>query len=323
VARGGSITRPIVGVRNPGTPSIYTPICFAGWRHQFEHVPDFIVPERHGTIGGNVFRDDDSKGAFAPGMAPMPEVEITLDDRRRTRSAKDGSYLFTGVPRGEHRIVAIFSSRAPFFFTTASGQDAQENSTINFGIGFSLSGLLGQVMNDAGQGVADVTVAIRSRGLKWSATTDAAGKYFVSSLFAGEYDVQVDEDTLPAGYSPDTLEGPEHVNIGASMPGKSAFIIRAFRSIAGRVLNYDSHAGLYVPVIGAQVVLRESGLTALTDVNGRYLFRNLLAGSYAISVRNQVQTPARAVLLGGEPVDLRNVDFRVGSPLPPDASAPH
>jgi hypothetical protein len=206
----------MVGVKNPGSFAIYTPICFVGWRHQFERVPSFIAPERQGTIRGNVFRDDESKGAFAPGMAAMAEVEIRLDDRRRTRSGPDGSYRFTGVPHGEHRVVAVFSSQSPFFFTTASGQEAVEDSTINFGIGYSLSGLLGQISNDAGQGVPDVSVVIRSRGLKWSATTDAGGNYFVSSLVAGEYGVQVDEDTLPAGYSAETLGDPELVTIGAS-----------------------------------------------------------------------------------------------------------
>ncbi len=107
------------------------------------------------------------------------------------------------MPRGKHRIEAIYSSREPFFFTTASGLEVDEDATVDFGIGYSLSGLMGQVLNDAGQGVAGVTVVIRSRGRKWSAATEADGSFFVSSLVAGDYDVQVDEDSLPAGYSAD------------------------------------------------------------------------------------------------------------------------
>ena len=55
---------PCVGVKNPGSPQEYSPICFIAWRHQFQHVPYFIIPERHGTIAGNVFRDDQSTGIF-------------------------------------------------------------------------------------------------------------------------------------------------------------------------------------------------------------------------------------------------------------------
>src|SRR4029077_20131712 len=259
-----------------------TPICFIAWRHQFQHVPNFIVPERHGTISGTVFRDDQSSELLERGMRPMPGVEITLDDRRRTLTRADGSYRFLNVPRGRHRIEAIYSSRDPFFFTTASGQEGDENATVDFGIGHSLSGLMGQVLNDAGRGVAGVTVVIRSRGLKWNAATEGDGGFFVSSLVAGNYDVELDGDSLPAGYSADHLIAPQRVAVGASSPGKAGFTVRAFRSISGRVLTYDSNVGRYVPMIRVQVLLRETGLTTVTDAMGRYLFRDLAMGSYTL-----------------------------------------
>jgi hypothetical protein len=296
-------------------------MCFISWRHQFQHVPYFIVPERHGTITGNVFRDDQSTGILATGMRPMPEVEIMLDDRRRTLTLADGSFRFPDVPRGTHRIMAMYRSREPFFFTTASDLEVDEDAKVNFGIGYSLSGLMGQVLNDAGQGVAGVTVVLRSRGRKWSATTESDGGFFVSSLVAGDYDVQADEDSLPTGYSSDALGQPQRVTVGASSPGKAAFTVRAFRNISGRVLIYDSKAGRYVPVNRAQVILRELGLTTITDLTGRYLFRDLAAGSYTILVQNQAQTSTHTVRLGDQPVDLINVDFQISSPAP-DVPAP-
>lgn len=317
-----SLACSILGVQNPGSSRQYTPVCFIGWRHQFQHVPDFVVPERHGTITGNVFRDDQSKKAFEPGMRPMPEVEVMLDDRRRALTRADGSYRFPNVPRGKHKIAVTYVSRAPFFFTTPSALEVDESATVNFGIGYSLSGLMGQVLNDAGQGVPGVTVAIRSRGLKWSAATEADGRFFVSALAAGEYDVQVDEDSLPAGYSAETLAGPRQVTVGATSPGKAAFTARASRSIAGRVLSYDPKAGQYVPVIGARVILREPGLETVTDPLGRYLFRDLAAGSYTISVQTEAETSIRTVRLGAQPVDLINVDLQIGRPVPPEVPAP-
>ena len=176
---------------------------------------------------------------------------------------------------------------------------------------------MGNVLNDAGLGVAGVTVAIRSGSLKWSATTEADGSFFVSSLVAGDYDVQVDEDSMPTGYSANTLVEVQRVTVGASSAGKAAFIARAFRSISGRVLSYDSQAGGYVPVNGAEVILPGSALTTMTDPRGRYLFRDLAAGSYTISVQNETQTSDHTVRLGDQPVDLVNVDFRISRPGPP------
>lgn len=306
-----SLSCSVVRVQVPGRSQEYTSVCFIGWRRRFKEVPHFIVPERHGTISGNVFRDDQSKGVLQPGMRPIPEVEVMLDDRRRTLTRADGSYRFPDVPRGTHRITAVYRSHEPFFFTTASDLEVEEDATVNFGVGYSLSGLTGQVLNDAGQGVAGVTVVIRSRASKWSASTEADGSFFVSSLVAGDYDVQVDEDSLPAGYSPDSVSEPQRVTVGASSPGKAALTARAFRSISGRVLSYDSKAGRYVPVIGAQVILREPTLTTMTDLMGRYLFRDLAAGSYTISVQNEAPISIHAVRLGDQPLDLINVDFQI------------
>ena len=312
----------ILGVKNSGGSQQATPICFIAWRHQFQHVPNFIVPERHGTISGTVFRDDQSSGLLERGMRPMPGVEITLDDRRRTVTRADGSYRFLSVPRGRHRIEAIYSSREPFFFTTASGQEVDENATVDFGIGHSLSGLMGQVLNDAGRGVAGVTVVIRSRGLKWNAATEGDGGFFVSSLVAGNYDVELDGDSLPAGYSADHLIAPQRVAVGASSPGRAGFTVRAFRSISGRVLTYDSNVGRYVPMIRVQVLLRETGLTTVTDAMGRYLFRDLAMGSYTLSVHNEGHTSTHRLRLGDQPVDLANVDFQISRRDPPDVPAP-
>ena len=116
----------ILGVKNSGGSQQATPICFIAWRHQFQHVPNFIVPERHGTISGTVFRDDQSRGVLEPDMPPLTGVEVMLDNHRRALTRADGSYRFSNVPRGRHRIVAMYHSRAPFFFTTASDQEAQD-----------------------------------------------------------------------------------------------------------------------------------------------------------------------------------------------------
>jgi hypothetical protein len=317
-----SMSCSVVGLKNPGSPREFTPACMIAYRHQFEHVPYFIIPERRGTLTGIVFRDDQSKGELEPGMPPMPEVEVVLDDLRRTLTGVDGSYRFPSVHRGKHKIEAIYTSKDPFFFTTPSSLEVDEDATTNFGIGYSLSGLTGQVLNDARQGVPGVTVAIESRGKKWSATTEADGSFFVSSLVAGDYEVQADPDSLPAGYSADGFGDAQKVAVGKAAPGKAVFTARAYRSIAGQVTSYDTKQTRYVTVNGAQVNLREPGLSATTDLRGRYLFRDLAAGPYTISVQNEARTPARTVRLGGQPIDLTNIDFQISQPATSEVLAP-
>ena len=312
----------VMGLKDPGKPDVYTPICLAAWRHQFQHVPYLIIPERRGTIAGNVFRDDQSTGGFTPDLPPLPEVEVLLDDRRRTLTGADGSYRFPNVSRGKHKIEALYTSRDPFFFTTPSSLEADEDDTVNFGIGYTLSGLTGQVLNDAGEGVAGVNIAVESRGRKWSATTEGDGGFFVPGLVAGEYSVQADEDSLPAGYSTGGLGEPRQVTVGASSPGKADFNVRALRSISGGVLSYDPAVGRYVPVSGVRLVLRESGAETITDSMGRYLFRDLAAGSYAVVVSSKVEAPVHTVQLGGQPIDLANVDFQIGRRFTADSPVP-
>jgi tetratricopeptide (TPR) repeat protein len=55
---------------------------------------------------------------------------------------------------------------------------------------------------------------------------------------------------------------------------------------------------------------------------GRYLFRDLAAGSYTIGVQNEAQTSTRTVRLDAQPVDLINVDFQISRPVPPDVPVP-
>ena len=317
-----SLSCSIFGERTSGGSAEYTPICFVAWRHQFQHVPYFIIPERRGTIAGNAFLDAQSKGALEPGMPPLAAVEVTLDERRRTLTRADGSYRFHSVPPGKHRIAAIYKSTEPFFFTTPADLEVDENATVDFGIGHSLSALMGQVLNDAGMGVAGVAILIRGKDKKWTAETEADGSFYVSSLGAGDYEVQADENSLPAGYSGDALAEPQRVTVGAASPGKAAFTARAHRSISGRVLRYNPQTGRSVPVAGVQVTLRERGLTTTTASSGGYLFRDLPAGSYTISAPDEDQTPARTVRVGGQPVDLAHVDLQTNRPAPQAALEP-
>jgi hypothetical protein len=148
--------------------------------------------------------------------------------------------------------------------------------------------------------------------------TEANGSFFVPRLTAGDYHVQLDEDSLPVGYSAAAGADPQRIVVGTSTPGKATFTLQTFRSISGRVLTYDEKAGQYVPVLGARVNLLESGSFTVTDEAGRYMFRDLPPGSYTVSAQDGRQTSTRKLRLGAQPVDVTDVDFpsRTSHPAP-------
>ena len=318
-----SFSYSLAGIKSPGLVPIYRPVFTVAWRHQLQSVPSFLIPERHGFISGVVFRDDDSKGGYEPGMPRMAGAEVVLDGVRRVATGADGSYRFSRVPVGRHRLSVSYRSDKPTFFSTQSEVEISETATVHFGIGFTLSGLVGRIASDAGAGIPGAAVTIRSAGNRWPLTSDGDGGFFLRRLPEGSYEVEIDPDSIPAGYLTSELE-PTTVAVGATAPGHAVFSVKALRSIGGRVYVLDGSTGRTSPVPNRTVTLKGAGKTATTDASGRYLFRNLPAGSYTVAVADGSTGRTRAVTLPAGPLTLTNVDFQVsrnGIDLPPAAPA--
>ena len=90
-------------------------------------------------ISAKLVDDNKYKGVWERGMILMLKVEVRLEYRRHTVTDANGSYRFPGVPRGARRVAVIYLSKVPFFFTTASDHEVEEDATVNFDIGYSLS----------------------------------------------------------------------------------------------------------------------------------------------------------------------------------------
>jgi hypothetical protein len=305
-----SLSFSIVGTKMPGLPQIYLHMASVTWHHQVQTVPSFVIPEHHGVIAGIIFRDNDSKGTYEPGAALMANAVVVLDGSRRVETGADGSYRFSHVPVGKHQIAVSYRSAKPTFFSTPSTVEVTETATANFGIGFSLSSLIGRVVNDAGQGVMGVTALIRNNNQHWTPCTDGDGTFVLHQLSEGEYDVEIQDDSVPAGYLTAQLE-PQHVTVAASSPGNAIFTVRASRSISGKVLTYDAPAGKYLPVAAQVVTLKEVAKKSTTDASGRYLFRDLPAGSYTVVVVVGSREVTKPVKLPPSPIALTNIDLQI------------
>jgi carboxypeptidase family protein len=288
------------------------PLFSVSLRHQFYSVPGFILPGRHGLIEGHVFRDDESAGRYDQRQEPLAGVEILLDGQRVTQSDARGYYSFHHVPYGVHRIEAKFESGEPFFYTTDSPASTDINSTVDFGINFAKGQIFGFVVNDAAAGLTGVTVELKSEKLTRRIETGGSGKFTFPGLPAGTYTVSTVPESFPPGYSLQTLE-PRQITIAAGKPAQVEFSVKALRSISGKVLVYDKKLLKPVPLAGAKVRLPALSLETTSANNGAYLFRNLPAGTYVVSVEYQGKQSVRAVTLPTEPASLRDIDLNVGS----------
>jgi protocatechuate 3,4-dioxygenase beta subunit len=296
-----------------GSPSWQTsPLLELSFRRMFASVPNFIIPRRRGTIHGVVFADDGATGTYRPGGPLLADVEVVLDDTRRIRTDHSGHFVFWSVSYGFHYVEVDYRSASPFFLTTASRVQTDADSEVNFGIGLSLARLSGSVRSDAGIGLSNIEINISRGSQHFSAQTDAEGEFHLRGLSPGEYEVKLDINSVPPGYSFAELE-TRRTTVEASAPAQVAFTLKAIRNISGRVTIYDRASHQVTPVPGITVLLRELSRTSVSDKNGIYLFRDLSPGPYNLIVLYQGKEFRRDVVLPDTPVFPKDIEINLGA----------
>lgn len=295
----------------PGVNSTYQSIFEVSLRHQFYHVPRYIIPTKHGTISGIVFEDSNAEGKYHSGLPVLQGVEIILDGKVRTHSDRLGLYAFHQVPFGPHTVEAKFQSQKPFFFTTPSQTQTDYNSRVDFGIGYSLSQLFGYVTDDAGHGLVGIGIQVKGSSRSSSATSDLDGKFTVQGLPAGDVEVSINDETLPPGYAIGELK-TERAQVTLTAPTRVDFKIRALRSITGKATAYDEELKKQVPVGGLKVRIPEISREVTTNQNGVFLFRDLPSGHFTVQALLGGKTFSTDAFLPPQPTTLRNVDLNLG-----------
>ena len=288
------------------------PLFSLALQHRFYSVPGFILPGRHGVIEGHVFRDDESTGIYNSQRAPLAGVEVRLDQERVARSDANGFYSFHHVPYGVHRVEAKLESGEPFFYTTNSPATTDINNTVDFGINFAKGQVFGYLRNDAGAGIAGISVELQGEKFTRRVQTGGNGKFVFPGLPAGEYTVTTIAESYPPGYSLQELV-PQKVTVEPGKPASLQFTVKALRSISGRVVVYDKTTLRTVPLAGAVVRLKELGLETKTGENGAYIFRSLPAGTYTVAVKHGGRESARTVVVPAEPANIHNIELNVPS----------
>ena len=295
----------------PGRDSTNQSIFEVSLRHQFYHVPSYIIPSKHGTISGMVFEDNNSAGKYHSGLPVLQGVEIVLDGKERTHTDRLGLYIFHQVSFGPHTVEAKFQSPKPYFFTTPSHTQTDYNTRVDFGIGYSQSQLFGYVKDDAGHEMGGIRIQVKGPSRSNSATSDVDGKYTLQGLPAGDIEVSIDNETLPPGYAIGELK-TERANVTLTAPTRVDFHVRALRSITGKATAYDEELKKQIPVGGLKIQVPEVSREVTTNFNGVFLFRDLPSGHFTVQALFGGKAFSTGVTVPPQPATLRNVDLNLG-----------
>lgn len=262
---------------------------------------------------------------------------------RSLETGADGSFSFAGLPAGDYWLTASDAfTRDRYLRGGYKAQGSDGSSAVltvkdgqrlrNVDITLSPAAVIaGRVTDEQGDPLARIMVM----ALRWTgsrpvrtgapATTDDLGQYRLFGLTPGDYVVAAEQRLAPTGahpsgllltYSPEAL-GPGQARqlqvVGGQVTPADIRMVRSrLFQASGLLLNARGE-----PVAGGSVTLTSEhgldarGISASTNDQGRFFFRNLAPGTYRLV--------GRAYFSGGAPPgsgrELSAMDLRVHDDL--------
>jgi LPXTG-motif cell wall-anchored protein len=274
-----------------------------------------LVPPPVGSIGDTVWLDTDGNGILDGAEAGIPGVVVGLGGpvAASTTTAADGTYGFGDLPAGTY-VVTVGAGPAGTELTTVGSFTvdlAEAEDFVDADFGFTPIivepelGSIGDtvwldtngngILDGSEAGIAGIDVSI-SGPVVASTTTAADGTYGFGDLPAGTYAVTV--GTGPAGtelttvgaFTVDLAEGGDFVDADF---GFTPIIVDPELGSIGDMVWLDANGngwrdGDEFGIAGVRVLLSTPGIPgaveAVTDATGHYLFVDLPAGSYDVTV---------------------------------------
>ncbi|UJS26611.1 IPTL-CTERM sorting domain-containing protein [Thiothrix winogradskyi] len=319
----GSKAGSAAGASVVGMDEVMTPVA-GGTTSERNDFFDYRV----GSIAGQVRDDVDYDGALADVETGVPGVTIILlrDDVEVARTATDseGKYLFPNLKPGNYVVVetdlALWNSTADIegandnrvAVTLASAQHSTGNDFLDSKQQGSLSGVVWTDTDTDGvrdaeeTGIPGVTVKVLdSNGtVVATLTTDNTGAYSATDLPPGNYTVQIDPATLPAGSQqtgdPDAVL--DHQTVAEVKPAQATSGLdfgyvgnvylgdRVWHDLNANGIQDDGEPGLAGVTVMLYRDANGNGLaepdeqlkSVVTPASGAYLFADLLPLDYLV-----------------------------------------
>ncbi|MCP4119573.1 MAG: hypothetical protein GY737_30065, partial [Desulfobacteraceae bacterium] len=303
-----------------------------------------------GTIGDFIWHDLDRDGIQDAGESGIQGVTVRLEDSSGspvadTSTGIDGFYEFTGLCAGDYTVVVDESTLPPGYIFTPldqGGDDTVDNDgspytvtlpandsndpTVDFGFNYPCTGVIGDkvwydvnrdgIQNAGESGLDRIEVKLKDSSGDVIAldVTDENGNYRFEGLCAGDYTVEVNEQTLPPGFietpvdqgNDDTIDNdgsPAVVTLSDDLTEDLTIDFGYISPCQGSIgdfvwddRNRDGIQDAGEPGInGVTVYLKDSSdmpiATTTTGSNGAYAFNGLCAGTYTVEVDESTLLP--------------------------------
>jgi hypothetical protein len=321
-----------------------TSVFAVGVVKQLYVAPASLLPiRRTSVISGRVFRDNNINGAFNSGEPGLAGIHVQLDGKEIVTTDADGRYRFTRVSPDTHEIrIAVSEIKGPIRMTTPSQQSADmvriSNTEVNFGV-VNFARVMGLVFNDRkftgtsdlnSRGLQKVRMVLKSDAVERTFSSEGSGEYETTDVPPGDYQLIVDQSTLPANYWVAQESIPVHVD--AVSTSIIDVPVRALRSIGGRVLMRIAKEGEpsqngksnekatydMLPVPGITIVAGD--VHTQTAADGSFLLRNLPAGDLVVTLAPVKPLPEGMALPSGrvhmpdDPMEVHDATIVISNP---------
>ncbi|MCP3137644.1 carboxypeptidase regulatory-like domain-containing protein [Pyxidicoccus xibeiensis] len=139
--------------------------------------------------------------------------------------------------------------------------------------------MLGTVQVEGLLDVSGVPVTVMETGA--TTTTDSLGQFTFTGLLPGSYTVTVQKE--------DYLQAQQRVEVFAGSEALVTLPLRRERGSVAGVLLLEGASDLS----GAIITLVEAGVIVTTDAQGRFLFENVMTGTYTVRARRNLYLEAQ------------------------------
>jgi len=182
-------------------------------RHEnkFRNINERRIRTSYGAVHGRVFLDYNDNSRPDPGEPGIPEVKVCLGDIKSTFTDENGYYILPGLPNLSTARIYLDIDTVPAIYTVTHGtqlariyRDSLTEVNLSLAPMISLAGyVVRSDPNEQSKPISGVRVILTEAGseqMVGDSLTAEDGSYYIGDVKPGDYNLQVDIETLPPIY---------------------------------------------------------------------------------------------------------------------------